>query len=258
MAKKKSPLKVSPLRVAGQAADEAIERLIADEETKYIVFALTFFSLAGLEWYRYFTKAPYAPILTSIAAAIVIGFSLVKIRTIRGKIRDYRLGRDGERAVAEILDDLRPMGCGVLHDVAGEGFNVDHVVVSTHGIFAIETKTPRKAKGDRIRVEAGRLMVGTASWGEHPIHQAIESGKWLGELLKASTGREMAVRPVLVFPDWMVDPVPGDVKRTVWVLNPKALPSWIENEPHRLPEEDVHLATFHLSRYIRAKTAETA
>lgn len=258
MTKRQSPLKQSPLRVPGQFADEAIERLIVDKETKYVVFAVGFFTVAAPEWYRYFTRAPYAPVLASIVAAIVIGFSLVKIRAIQGQIRNFKLGRDGERAVAEILDDLRPRGCGVLHDVAGEGFNVDHVVISTRGIFAIETKTPRKAKGDRIRVEAGRLMVGAASWGEHPIHQAIESGKWLGKLLKASTGREMPVRPVLVFPDWMVDPVPGDVKRTVWVLNPKALPSWIENEPHRLPEEDVHLATFHLSRYIRAKTAETA
>ena len=258
MAKRRSPLKQSPLRVPGQFADEAIERLIADEETKYIVFALTFFSLAGLEWYRYFTRAPYAPVLTTVAAVIVIGFSLVKIRAIQGQIRDFRLGRDGERAVAEILDDLKPLGCGVLHDIAGEGFNVDHVVVSTHGIFAIETKTPRKAKGDRIRVEEGRIMVGPASWGDRPINQVIAAGHWVGELLKASTGREMPVRPVLVFPDWSVDPVSIDVKRKVWVLNPKALPSWIENEPNRLPEEDVHLATFHLSRYIRVKTAETA
>jgi len=39
--------------------------------------------------------------------------------------------------------------------------------------------------------------------------------------------------------------------REVWVLNPKALPTFIENEPVVLAQEDVMLATYHLSRHIR-------
>lgn len=258
MPQKQSPLKQSPLRVPGQSADEAIERLTADEQAKHITIAVGIFTLAVTEWYRYLTKAPYAPILMSLVAAIVIGYSLLKIRTIRGQIRDYRLGRDGERSVAEILDNLKSGGCGVLHDLVGDGFNVDHIVVSSRGIFAIETKTPRKAKGDCIRVEGRRLLVGTASWGERPIQQAIALGEWLGDLLRTSTGKDMPIRAVLVFPDWSVEPIASDLKRKLWVLNPKQLPSWLDNEPHRLSETDVHLATFHLSRYMRVKASKSA
>lgn len=36
------------------------------------------------------------------------------------------------------------------------------------------------------------------------------------------------------------------------VLNPKALPSFLEHQPSPLTEADVQLATDHLSRFIRA------
>jgi hypothetical protein len=35
------------------------------------------------------------------------------------------------------------------------------------------------------------------------------------------------------------------------VLNPRALPAFIEHEPESVSEEDVELAAHHLSRYIR-------
>jgi hypothetical protein len=57
---------------------------------------------------------------------------------------------------------------------------------------------------------------------------------------------------VIVFPGWFVDPMPKGA-REVWVLNPKALPSFIENEPVVLPQEDVMMAAYYLSRYIGAK-----
>lgn len=70
------------------------------------------------------------------------------------------------------------------------------------------------------------------------------------QLLCDSTGKSFAVRPVVVSPGWCVDAVPGS-RREIWVLEPKALPSFLENAPNVLSPEDVSLATFHLSRYIR-------
>jgi hypothetical protein len=46
----------------------------------------------------------------------------------------------------------------------------------------------------------------------------------------------------------------AEAKRDIWVLEPKALPSFIEHEPRRLSDSDVTLAAFHLGRYVR--TAE--
>lgn len=85
MPQKQLPLKQFPLRVPGQSADEAIERLTANELAQYVGIAVCFFTLALLEWYRYFTKAPYAPIFMSIAATIVIGYSLLRSELFKDK-----------------------------------------------------------------------------------------------------------------------------------------------------------------------------
>ncbi|HEX8371887.1 MAG TPA: nuclease-related domain-containing protein [Chthoniobacterales bacterium] len=64
--------------------------------------------------------------------------------------RNYELGFQGERAVGEELNQLLADGCWVYHDVPCTGklnefFNIDHVIVSPMGVFAVETKTRRKA-----------------------------------------------------------------------------------------------------------------
>jgi len=43
-------------------------------------------------------------------------------------------------------------------------------------------------------------------------------------------------------------------KNTVWVLAPRRLVTFLDHEPRRLSQEDIHLASFHLSRFVR--TAE--
>ena len=71
------------------------------------------------------------------------------------------------------------------------------------------------------------------------------------ELLKESTGKSFLVWPVIVFPGWFIEKT-GQSSRSLWVLNPKALPAFLDNEPTRLPDEDIKLASYHLSRFIRS------
>ena len=66
-----------------------------------------------------------------------------------------------------------------------------------------------------------------------------------------STGKNYHVMPVIVFPGWFAKPMPENLKKLIWILNPEALPSFISNEPKTIDESDIHLAAFHISRYIR-------
>jgi hypothetical protein len=173
-----------------------------------------------------------------------------------------KLGRDGERAVAEALDGLRAQGCVVYHDVVGNGFNVDHLVLSRGGIFAVETKTvskpPSKNGSATVTVRDGRINAGGADLGTEPVEQAEANAAWIHRLLKESTGRRFPVKPCLVFPGWFVEPVGNGAARDVWVLNPKGLASFIANEAVRLPEVDVNLAALHLAMYMRSPWAGDA
>jgi hypothetical protein len=58
----------------------------------------------------------------------------------------------------------------------------------------------------------------------------------------------------IFFPLWLIERMSDTWKRNSdlpWVLEPKALPSFIEHEPAMLSPSDVALASYHLSRYIR-------
>jgi hypothetical protein len=74
---------------------------------------------------------------------------------------------------------------------------------------------------------------------------------WLKSLLKESTDQDFLVKPVVVFPGWYVQPTAEAKSSDVQVLNPKALPAFIERSKNQLMPDKLSMAAFHLSRYIR-------
>jgi hypothetical protein len=190
----------------------------------------------------------------SVVAAPVISYCAFGFWQTVKEIKRLKLGRDGERAVAEQLDVLKRQGAIIFHDLVGDGFNLDHVVLSSQGVFVVETKTHSKpVKGSpTVTFDGKTLLVNGFEPERNPVSQAEGNARWLAQVLRASTGKEFPVRPVVLFPGWFVDPFPKG--STVWVLHPKALPSFIEHEPNRISESDLHMATFHLAGYIRARS----
>jgi hypothetical protein len=86
------------------------------------------------------------------------------------------------------------------------------------------------------------------------IGQAAARREQLRNILEESTGKRFPVRGVIVFPGWYVDTSGRAGQYEVWVLNPKVLPKFIENQQQTLTTEDVKLASYHLFHYIRATT----
>jgi hypothetical protein len=217
----------------------------------YLLFALVFFLLASVGWVQVLNQSKVNPWFMSIVAVPVIAYCAFGFwRTVK-EIKLLRLGRDGERAVAEQLDVLKAQGAVVLHDLIGDGFNLDHVILSRQGVFVVETKTRTKpVKGSPIVTFDGKRLLINGFEPEHsPVTQAEGNARWLAQMLRASTGKEFPVSPVVLFPGWYVES--SRKGSSIWVLNPKALPSFIEHEPARINESDLHLAAFHLGRYIR-------
>ena len=84
-----------------------------------------------------------------------------------------------------------------------------------------------------------------------PIIQVTSASKWLKNILSESTGKEYPVKAVILFPGWYVESTGEGKRSSIWVLNPKALPKFIKNQPDVISQEDMMLASFHISRYIR-------
>ena len=212
--------------------------------------------LGRIEWWRYFKHPPPYPVFASIFALIVVTFSGFKIRKSLKSIKALKLGRDGERAVGQYLDDeLRGQGHKIYHDIIGDNFNVDHVIISKKGIFAVETKTYSKPKTGQSKIyfDGQQLTIDALGKTNKPIIQVIAASKWLKNILQETTGKKFAVKPILLFPGWFIESTKEGKKTNIWVLNPKALPTFLKNQPDIISQEDMKLASFHISRYIRTK-----
>lgn len=248
----RSPLKDKTLRYPGQSVDDEI-RKVADrfeEAGLSILFLALLLTMEVLQW---FTKVPTFAMVIMSSAFLVIASVFYVPKMVRGykKIRQLKRARDGERAVAECLDLLRDDGHRVFHDIVGPNFNIDHVVIGPKGVFTVETKTLNKRVGQDVslRFDGKTVFVGEAALPDNPVPQALGQASWLRRTLTDSTGKTFAVRPVVVFPGWFVEP---SGRSEVWVLEPKALQKFLKNEPDRLQTEDVSLTVWHLKRYIRA------
>lgn len=251
----KSPLKDRPLHNPGQSLAEEIERVIDDEAVIYFIAIAVFIEFAILEWRRYYYPLASKPWVVTALVLLAVGYSTFRILRSIPKIRALRLGKDGEKIVAEYLEELRSDGAAIFHDIPAKGFNVDHVVVSRSGIFVIETKTRSKPNGRAatITYDGAKVLVDGRAPDRDPVWQVRGNAAWVQELLKESTGKSFPVRPVVLFPGWYVETLSARAHDKVWVLNPKCLSSFIQNENVDLPAEDVSLIAFHLSRYVRSR-----
>ncbi|HEY2417467.1 MAG TPA: nuclease-related domain-containing protein [Steroidobacteraceae bacterium] len=232
--------------------DEQIDDVLNDKLLNYLLFPLIIWLLAGIEWFLQIRNAPRIPGTFAVVAAILTVYGAIRIGQLRRQINLLKQGRDGERFVGQYLERLRLGGAQVFHDVPGDGFNLDHVVIAPQGIFVVETKTWSKRRPRaRITVRAGTLFKDGYKVDPNPIEQAVAESAWLSRLLVESTGKSLSVRGVVLFPGWFVEPMDGATKNKAWVLEPKAFPAFLDHEPTRLAESDVTLAAFHLTRYVR-------
>lgn len=251
--KTRSPLKDKPLRLPGQALSEERQRIWDDKVEAPLFMALLMTGMAALEWWRAWADVPPKPWLFTFVAAVAVLIAAWRIYRQLGRLRALRLGIDGERAVGQFLERLREQGYQVFHDVPGDNFNLDHVCIGPAGVFTVETKTWSKpvSGNPRVQYDGERLLVGGHEPDRDAVVQAKSQASWLTRLLQESTGRKFAVQPVVVFPGWYVEAGPG-AQKSVWVMEPKGLPAFLSKEPVRLQLEDIKLASFHLSRYVRA------
>jgi len=150
------------------------------------------------------------PVFTVVVGLSIFGYSLVKTVLLLNTGRHYRLGYDGEIAVAQELNRLMLDGYHVYHDVPGKGFNIDHVVVGPAGVFAVETKARLKtttfnhASDARVRYDGRKLQF--PNWTEtKSLEQAQLQGKWLSNWLSSAVGQPVGVRPVVAIPGWFVE-----------------------------------------------------
>lgn len=249
----KSPIKDKPLRYPGQSLDQQRANLIDDRLMGPILIVLFMFVLAGLEWWRFYHPSRPDPFVATLLAILTVLYAAWQFWRTWPALKKLKLASEGEKVVGQFLERLRERGYHVYHDLIGDDFNIDHVLIGPAGVYTIETKTWSKpSRGEsRIKFDGELLTVNGSVPERNPVIQARAQSNWLRNVLLESTGRNFDVFPVVVCPGWYIEHAAGSLRK-MWVLEPKALPKFLENELDRLSSEEVKLASFHLSRFIRS------
>ena len=134
----------------------------------------------------------------TLIAVSVVTYCLYKIRKTIGKIVKLKQGRDGERALGQYWESLREPGVKVFHDLPGDNFNLNHVLVAPSGVYIIETKTYSKPdKGEARIIYTGDTLIHHNGFkDDKPLIQVKAGANWLKQLIKESTGRDIDVKGV--------------------------------------------------------------
>jgi hypothetical protein len=255
--KTKNPVAGLPVRLPGQSIHNRILDIIFDKFLYLGVCSFVFTGAAYFLWIDHLWPQTKMYLVTTISAVLAIGVTIVKVRALIPELRNLRQGRSGERYVAQYLEEkLRPYGWQIVNDIPGKDFNVDHVIIGPSGVYTIETKTISKPqKGKAVVVYDGQsLTVNGHTPDRNPVEQALSQSRWLGNLIEESTGQRFKVNPVVIYPKWFVRSISRSP--AVHVQNETFFVKFLTSQPNTMTDTDVHLITYHLKRYVIAKTQE--
>lgn len=208
--------------------------------------------------YRPFIDADVVPVKIGILIVVAISmfFAIKQITGIWKKARKLRLGLNGEIFCGQELNYLMREGAWVYHDIPYQYGNIDHIVVSTGGIFVIETKAVRKPQNQKGKIEfkvtlnqQGALVFPHFS-SSSPIRQTKHHATFLRKKLLELTGNKYPVIPVVAIPGWFVSNESDSTD--VLVINPqrgKALINRVNNT--LIDEKSLGIAVHHIEDMAR-------
>lgn len=209
-AKKKNPLTSDLLRSPGETLRDKIVDLQFDRfgyVLMLFVMPLAFLAMALSS--NTFGRGVFQMTMLILTTTGTISFCIYKMRGLRKLIQQYNLGLDAEMAVGQELNHLMRDGFWVYHDFPADEFNIDHVVIGSTGVFAVETKgRPKPIKDDGItgrEVFYDGATLTFPTWKERkPAEQAEYQAKWLEKWLSSAVGEQVSVYPVLAIPGWLI------------------------------------------------------
>ena len=152
--------------------------------------------------------------------------------------RHYLDGLAAERATAQELAPLIARGCAIYHDIPGDDFNLDHVVIGPHAVFMVETKSRQKPVGrgtEKAQVKFDGVALAFPDWRDtQMLNQVRAQTRWLADYLYRKTGERVRVEPVLALPGWYVTRTATTAD--VHVINPKMHNFMADNGGAPIPE----------------------
>jgi hypothetical protein len=231
------------LRPAGWSLQDRMENLMEDFTGCFMAAIMA----GGAAW-ALSIAMPHGTTMFLVTGFLACSILFFKSARILLRYSNHRLGYLGEQVVGLILDRLSSDSIRIFHDLevrepGKKPWNIDHIVLTPAGVFAIETKCRRKPRGiapdgqqgHKVIFDGKQLMfphpMGT---DRHGLDQASNNAMWLANKLTSLNGAPIPVEPILVLPGWWID---AKGKGSVTVLNPKGLKSFLNSRSPLLSDQ---------------------
>lgn len=219
---RKSPFNEKLLREPGHSLDRVRDDLTIDA----LLYLFGVFTVPFILFTSYsLADRNLNPTLFFVIGSIAIAFCLLKAITKFNKVLMLHQGVEAEIATGQELSLLMRDGAWVFHDIPYQYGNIDHIIISIGGIFAVETKGYSKPESSDIETgnEAalkivGDLLITPAGKTKKPVQQALVHASWLHSEIQRRFSISVPVRAVLAFPGWRVE---GAFDQDCWIINPK-------------------------------------
>ncbi len=205
-----------------ELVDRQVERLYSAVVIG-LVTALTIVSRRATADFSNWNLLDTVLLLVVLGSGVYYGRQMVKEmphgRRLKNAIR-------AEHATAQELAASLAGDNRIIHDVQANEFNIDHVVITPAGVFAVETKSRLKPPvgngASAVKVKYDGRQLEFPGWSEtKPLEQASRQARWLANFLRDATGERLPVFAVLALPGWFIENTARISDDMVRVINPK-------------------------------------
>ncbi|MGD9008687.1 MAG: nuclease-related domain-containing protein [Desulfobacteraceae bacterium] len=174
----------------------------------------------------------------AIFSLLLMLFTGLRLARLIGSRNMMRLVHESRLATRRVLDPLLKEKYRVFHDVVGDQFSIDHLVVGPKGVFAIQTharsvSASKQSPDDRIVTYNGRELFFPKGRDHGIVENARMNAEKLSQWLTGQTEEPVAVRAIISLPGWTVRRTSSE---GMPIINPKQFASLFEHiQPWQLP-----------------------
>ena len=218
-----------------------------------------------IKWFKF-------DIATAIIYTIITIFLIIrafrKVKDLRKSLNNYRKGLEGERLVGEVLNKLSNDQTYVFHDIPGDRFNVDHIIVSTRGVFVIETKHFDRSKCHEFTFDGNmvyrQMKDGARFLCPKLLPQMDGEAKFIQNEIENRTEMKIPVIKVAVLIGCFIHtPAENEPNQCMknyfskyWIVNEKLLSSMFLEEKEIYDDSVVKLVATHIKEWTKIDVDE--
>lgn len=230
----------SIMHEAAQHFRDELQKLSSQQST-YLGGAMAFVLVFGVAYtfraQELFTGYPvwqmYALLALLAVAAFLAAWRLVATVIARGRIR---LQHDANVAIGHQLRQIAPGTSRVYHEVPTSAGIVDHVVVGSSGIYAVNVVARRPSRNGVVELADNDLSFSPSGRTTSIVDLAAKSSRLERELGK-TLGQKIRIRSVIAVPGWQVE---SQTNSNHLVVNERTLgmiKGWKDRSDHLLNED---------------------